>query len=80
MEKKINKAKISIELFPQYSEEINKLIIKIYYLPKTEYNSYKYDTVIFYIELNEKNLERPKITCHSKVKLFFIFTNFFYNY
>ncbi len=52
------------------------IIIKIYYLPNTEYNVYKFDSVIFYIELNEKNKfkERPKITCHSNVtKYYFIF-------
>jgi hypothetical protein len=51
------------------NETNRAIIIKIYYLPNTEYNTYKYDSVIFYIELNEKNkfIERPKITCHSNV-------------
>ena len=47
---------------------MNKIVlIKIYYLPNTEYNIYRYDSVVFYIELNDKYKDRPKITCHSNV-------------
>ena len=53
---------------------MNKIVlIKIYYLPNTEYNIYRYDSVVFYIELNEKYKDRPKITCHSNVINNFLF-------
>ena len=66
---KIDKSKIEVEFYPYSSDETNKLILKIYYLPNTSYNLYKFDTVIFYIELNEKYPDRPKITCHSNVNI-----------
>ena len=76
LSKNVNKEKIKIELFHlKYDEELNNVVvIKVYYLPNTEYNLYKYDSVIFYIELNDKYKDRPKITCHSNVnKSFLIF-------
>ena len=66
---KIDKSKIIVECYPYFNDEANKFILKIYYFPNTVYNPYKFDTVIFYIELNEKYPERPKITCHSNVNI-----------
>jgi hypothetical protein len=56
----------------------NIIIIKIYYLPNTEYNVYKYDSVIFYIELNDKYKDRPKITCHSNVIIYLFYVLLYY--
>ena len=64
-----------MEIIKDINEDNNNLaLLKIYYLPGTEYNPYINDTVIFYIEFNDKN-EKPKITCHSNVifKYFILF-------
>ena len=70
----VNKKTIKIELLHHTTPEQERIIIiKIYYLPNTEYNPYKYDSVIFYIEINDKNNNIPRITCHSRVN-----SNIFY--
>ena len=59
----------------------NKIvIIKVYYSPNTEYNPYKYDSIIFYIELNDKYKDRPKITCHSNVIIIYNLLFYFFLY